>query len=126
MIENGEIFSDEMASKYMNNWKSEIDFTLNQLKLFVDDDKLYNLQQSLIDWEESINLFEYTKREMLFGSNRAKYGTTFYNDCKLFFALNYREKVKELKYICFVLETNLDESLYSKNLKSLQFGEFIY
>lgn len=122
-MKNDSMSLDEITKNYLDSWKSEMVFTLNQVDVFVNDDEFRILQKNLMAWEEALTDLEQTKQKILFGSNRSKYGTIFYNDRELYLALQYREKVKELKYICFVLETNMDNSLFSKELKSLQFKE---
>lgn len=113
---------DEIVEKYLDSWKSEMRFTVNQLASFISNDEFYTLQKNLTAWEEAVIDFDQSKRKLLFDSNRSKYGTVFYNDCGAYLASQYREKVKELKYIHFVEETGLDKTLYSTDLKSLQFG----
>lgn len=124
-IENDLMPLDEITENYLDSWKSEMRFTVNQLESFISNDEFYTLQQNLMTWEDAVIDLDQTKRKLLFDSNKSKYGSVFYNDCSAYLASQYREKVKELKYIIFVKETGLDKALYSTDLKSLKFS-YIY
>lgn len=112
----------EITTQYIYDWQAEFAFTLQQCAAFMSDEDYAALQQSMIEWETSVNEYKEIKIQLLF-SGEAHYGTLFYEECKIDFAEQYREQVKELKYLCFVLETGLDPENFSENLQSLRFCE---
>lgn len=124
-MESGDMNIGEIVTCYLDNWKNEFQCTVNNCDNFMDSVSFSNLQNEMSNWEEQILSYWQFKHELVFQSNASIYGTEFYQEFRLLLAEKYRDMTIDVKYLCFILETELDPTKYNSDLKSIQFSSLL-
>lgn len=109
---------DKIILDYIDSWKNEMDYSINNLKTIFNENELQNLIEMQNQWESiTLELFElqYNKlKEMHTGSSNER----------LYFlelAQAYRERTIDIKFMLFLKETESDLREYSDKLDSIRF-----
>lgn len=112
----------EIVNNYTLMWINEFNYTKRQCDKFIKNEEEKSRLITLLDeWDKNEQSTWQLEVRTIFCENRGIYGTQVYDEEWKKVGDRYREKTLWLKYSYFIIETGLDPSLFSNELKSIEF-----
>ena len=92
---------------YVKVWQDELEFSINNLKVYLTSEEIENLENAQKAWENNLELSRKFDRELI--QNRGiSLGTQYVSSALIYMINQHRERVFHIKYMTMLAEEYID------------------
>lgn len=110
---------------YLEIWKSELSFSINNLKKYLSNEEIVKLETAQMDWEEDLKSnsnFDYSL--IVDNGLDLELGMQYKSSLKIYVIEQYRTRVCHIKYMTYLLENHLNDGVPQQEQSWSKFHEF--